>query len=322
MKAFDQNARVVFIGDSITHNGLALNLIGSAYRRHRPELNVKLFNLGIGGDSAKGALGRLCDVFSYRPTEAVVMFGVNDMATYLYTTPDPDEETLAKRKSYAAAHIAAMTELIGILTEKGLPVTLASAVGKDELTPPREQGDGLYTYGTTPVLFGFFEELKRRFPHLKNHVNWHTPMQSLLKEAVERKSAALVFENDRVHPSPLGQKVMAHAFLSSQGFPLLPLTLSMLETELAKPNTLFPPFTEEEEERYAIETTMRDMAWIYPHQKALTEGLDLEGRIAYWKKKADELPDTPENAWTRKMYYHYVEHAREEPELRRRYLGE
>ena len=93
-KLFAAGARVAFIGDSITHNGRAVAYIQDYYRTHFPEREVRIYNHGIAGDTAAGASCRLDEVMSVQPTEAVVMFGVNDMGVGYYERETPSEEHL------------------------------------------------------------------------------------------------------------------------------------------------------------------------------------------------------------------------------------
>ena len=88
--AFRLNERVVFIGDSITHAGLYHTYIQTFYATRFPDRNIIIYNLGISGDTAKGGYQRTSgnndylwesDVFSYNPTAAIIMLGMNDAST-------------------------------------------------------------------------------------------------------------------------------------------------------------------------------------------------------------------------------------------------
>ena len=92
--AFGAGARVAMIGDSITHGGIHPSYIQQYYVDYFPERQVKIYNLGSGGDTAEGALARFDELISVDPTDAVVMFGVNDINFRSYVE-HPDEEQLA-----------------------------------------------------------------------------------------------------------------------------------------------------------------------------------------------------------------------------------
>jgi lysophospholipase L1-like esterase len=83
-RLFANEARVAMVGDSITHSGVAVAYIQEYYLSHFPKRKVKIYNLGTGGDSAASACTRLDEILSVKPTEVVVMFGVNDMNITAY----------------------------------------------------------------------------------------------------------------------------------------------------------------------------------------------------------------------------------------------
>ena len=116
-KIFAQDARVAMIGDSITHNGIAVAYIQEYYRTHFPSRNVKIFNLGIGGDNASNAYNRLDEILSVEPTEAVVMFGVNDMGVQNYRD-NPTDDNLSAREQSRQRHLDATVRLVKALIEK------------------------------------------------------------------------------------------------------------------------------------------------------------------------------------------------------------
>ena len=105
---FAQNARVAYIGDSITHSAPTTSYIQEYYWKHLKDRHVKVFNLGTGGDTAEGALSRLeTDILRVRPTEAVIMLGTNDIKSVLYGE-NPSEEERTEAEALAARHLAAM----------------------------------------------------------------------------------------------------------------------------------------------------------------------------------------------------------------------
>jgi len=77
---FPRDARVMFIGDSITCNGTFLAHIQEYYRTHFPEDKVKIYNAGVsGGNVCDSALRYLeGDLAFFAPTHAVLMIGMNE----------------------------------------------------------------------------------------------------------------------------------------------------------------------------------------------------------------------------------------------------
>ena len=78
---FSDGDRVSFIGDSITKRGLFIHGVQKYYISYHAKKNVHFYNCGIPGDVLEGALRRLKDdCLLVKPTHAVIMFGMNDLA--------------------------------------------------------------------------------------------------------------------------------------------------------------------------------------------------------------------------------------------------
>ena len=311
-KLFAPRARVAMVGDSITHSGLAVAYLQEYYLSHFPERQVKIFNLGTGGDTAAGACAeaRVAEILSVKPTEAVVMFGVNDMSVPAYGSLTPTAEQIALRTAARRRHLEATVRLVGLLREHGLPVTLCSSVGRDEHTA----GDGGYlSYGATAALYGMFRDNLAAIGEdaLKNTVDYLGPMQALQAGLCAIGGPSL-FAPDRTHPSELGQVMMARILLRAQG---LPVTLPTAEAiaagwhERVLPRAL--------RERRSTGLRWRDLSWVYPHQADRTKGLDLDGRIAYWQEELKK-PDLP--PYFISMYTNYVNNAEKQEAYLQEYM--
>ena len=76
---FPNNARVVFIGDSITAENLALQWIIRAYTSLDGYDAIRFFNCGVAGGTEEFAVESYAkDIKRYNPTHAIVSFGIND----------------------------------------------------------------------------------------------------------------------------------------------------------------------------------------------------------------------------------------------------
>ena len=303
-KAFASGARVAMIGDSITHSGLAVAYIQEYYLSHLPERRVKVYNLGTGGDSAHGACAtaRVAEILAVGPTEAVVMFGVNDMNVPAYASLTPSAAELEARAAARRRHLEATVRLVGLLREHGLPVTLCSSVGRDEHTP----GEGGYlSHGATDALHAMYRDNLASIGEgvLKNTVDYLTPMQTLQAELTANGGPSL-FAPDRTHPSDLGQIVMARIFLAAQGLPVALPTAEMLACgwrERTLPTALA--------DRRRAGLRWRDLSWVYPHQADRTPGMDRAARIAFWQEEAKRTDLPP---YFINMYKNYVANAENE----------
>ena len=308
-KIFAQNARVAMIGDSITHNGRAVAYVQEYYRTHFPSRNVKVFNLGIGGDNASNAYNRLDEIMSVEPTEAVVMFGVNDMGVQYYKE-NPTDDDLSARGRSRQRHLDATIRIVKALIEKNIPVTLCSAVGRDEYT---KSDKGLKTFGATKALFEMFEDnVKALNGMLKNTVDYLSPMQEL-GAALADASLPSLFAEDRTHPNVLGQAIMARIFLSAQGLPV-----SLPSVEDFANGWQECPLPDDIKKRHAVEAKWRDLHWVYPHQRDRTGNVPLEERIAFWK---EELKKDNLESYFITMYKNYVENAHKDDEYFKEYLA-
>ena len=301
---FENGARVAMIGDSITHSGLAVAYLQEYYITHLPERRVKIYNLGTGGDSAAGACAeaRLREILAVEPTEAVVMFGVNDMNVPAYASLIPTPADAEKRTAARRRHLEATVRLVGMLREHGLPVTLCSSVGRDEHTAGE---GGFLSHGATAALLGMYHDDLAAIGEgvLKNTVDYLTPMQALQAELAAIGGPSL-FAPDRTHPSDLGQVMMARIFLAAQGLPVsLPSAAMLAEGWRARP--LPAPLAE----RRRAGLRWRDLSWVYPHQADRTPGMTKEERIAFWREEAKRTDLSP---YFIRMYRNYVENAENE----------
>ena len=83
VKPFKDNDRVVFFGDSITHNNHYIMYIYSYYRKHFPNLNIRFYNSGIAGATlSTGFRFYDEDLKAWNPNVVVMMYGMNDSQRY------------------------------------------------------------------------------------------------------------------------------------------------------------------------------------------------------------------------------------------------
>jgi lysophospholipase L1-like esterase/pimeloyl-ACP methyl ester carboxylesterase len=70
---------VVFLGDSITAARTYGKIVENYTLLRFPDRRVRFVNAGKGGETASGALARLDEVFSHKPTVLIVAYGINDI---------------------------------------------------------------------------------------------------------------------------------------------------------------------------------------------------------------------------------------------------
>src|SRR5690606_26550239 len=89
---FQDNDRVVFLGNSITDGGHYHSYIWLYYMTRFPAMNLTVLNAGIGGDRVWDMLKRLDgDVFSKQPTVLFTTFGMNDSGYFEYNGSEPEK---------------------------------------------------------------------------------------------------------------------------------------------------------------------------------------------------------------------------------------
>ena len=274
---FPQDARVLFIGDSITCNGTFVAHIQQYYRDNFPEKRVKCYNAGVSGGSVWGSALRYfdADIELFKPTHAVVMIGMNDIWRGHYMNEQEHYTDIKTERNNI------YFDGVALLAEK------------------------LYALGI-PVIFctpsPFDDEMACETPAGKNLAMALTGYGHYCIGLAEKYGAGVVDFNsakdpafslcgaDRVHPTDaLGHSVMALIFLRAQGFTDLPEpTVENYEKGL-----LVLTKSEDNEKRHAAERNARDIRtgaffclgdkWSAP----------LEERIALAQAYVDANKDAP-----------------------------
>lgn len=211
---FPAGARVMFLGDSITHNGAAMARIQDYYAEKFPEDKVKFYNAGISGGGTPSARRYLdLDLALFRPTHVVVMLGMNDIWRGLYWTPGNQIRTMDERNT---AYFDGMKEICDRLAARGIRIVLCTPTPFDdrmeaEIEAGRDLSQALAGYGF------FCRGLAVAYD--APVVDYSTEMTSFNRDLQEiDPKASLIGSGDRVHPTPGGQAFMAKVFLRAQGF--------------------------------------------------------------------------------------------------------
>ncbi len=198
------------MGDSITHAGAYQYYINLYLLTRHPELAVTPLNCGIGGDTAEGANARYdWDIAPGHPTVATVMLGMNDVGRDLYGPAG--ESQSERRRANDLRYRSEMEKLVGRLRADHLRVILLSpspydqTARNDTVAPQVGVNDALARYGE------FCRELAQR--RGCGFVDLNGPMTRMTLEGQRRDPGFSFDPADRVHPSEVGQFVMASLFL-------------------------------------------------------------------------------------------------------------
>jgi lysophospholipase L1-like esterase len=198
--------RVVIYGDSITEQRQYSRYVQQyLYCRH-PELGLKFYNAGWGGDTAPGALNRLeRDVLSLNPTVVTLFFGMNDGGY-----KPVEESTLSRYRK-------GMEGLIKALQAKNIRVVVFTPGCVD---PDRQPRLGQVNYNQTLEALGKVAlELAEQY-HCP-HMDVIHPMLAL-QTAQKAKDAAFTMIPDSVHPAAPGHLAMASWMLQGLGAEPMP----------------------------------------------------------------------------------------------------
>jgi lysophospholipase L1-like esterase len=200
--------RVVFYGDSITDQRLYTTFTETFVVTRFPNMDVAFVHSGWGGDRVTGGGGgpidvRLKrDVFAYKPTVMTVMLGMNDASYRKF------DEGIFDRYAKGYEHIVESVKS----SAPGIRMTLIVPSPFDDVTrtPTFEGG-----YNAVLLRYGeFVKELAKK--NGLDVADLNTSVVEATKKADETDHEnAIKLNNDRVHPGPGGQLLMAAALLKA-----------------------------------------------------------------------------------------------------------
>lgn len=212
VKPFQENDRVIFVGNSITEAGAYVSYVYLYYMTHFPAKKLVIMNGGIGGDKASDIYRRLdYDILAKKPNVLVLTFGMNDTGYFEFNGSDADktaaERIAASRRSYQQVEQR-------LLQLPSIQKIMMSSPPYDETAKIK----GNYFPGKHKAMLEivkFQEEAAR-----KN--NWpftdlFRPMTKLNEQLQKKDSTFTMIGPDRIHPGNAGHLVMASLFLESQG---------------------------------------------------------------------------------------------------------
>lgn len=204
--------RVCFYGDSITEQRYYGMDVETYVRSRFPDLQVKFVNSGVGGDRVTGGWAgpideRLQrDVFPFKPDVVTIMLGMNDAGYRAFNQ--------GVFRTYTNGYEHIIESLQKHLP--GVRIVLIQPTPFDDVTQP-PQFPGGYN-GVLLRYAGFVSQLAEQ--HHLLCVDFMTPMLDVMQkaEAQAPKLAPDVIPG-RVHPSAVGELIMAQALLKSWGAP-------------------------------------------------------------------------------------------------------
>lgn len=214
VKPFKEGERAVFLGNSITDGGHYHSYIWLYYMTRFPDMPLRIFNGGIGGDTAYDMNKRLDgDIFAMKPSVLMVTFGMNDSGYYEYNG-DNAKEFGEQKYQESIKNYQQMEKRF-----KDLPDTRIVMLG----TSPYDETVQLKN--NTPFK-SKNETIKRIVEYQKESAaknGWeftdlNAPMVAINQQFQQKDPAFTLCGSDRIHPDNNGHMVMAYLFLKAQGF--------------------------------------------------------------------------------------------------------
>ena len=214
---FENGDRIVFVGDSVTDMGSAqpvgeglFDNVGRSYVRiienmlvaWYPELNIRITNSGIGGNTSRDLLARFeRDVVSLNPDWVSVCIGINDVWRQFDTPTMPDAAV------FPDEYRDNLEKMISAVKDNVKGVFLLSPYYMEPLRDDKMR-KRMDEYGKICV------ELSEK------HGCLFVDFQSLYERFLQiRHSSCIAW--DRVHPNQMGATLMARECLLKCGFDYL-----------------------------------------------------------------------------------------------------
>ena len=203
---------VCFYGDSITEQRFYGVDVETFVRTRFPDLKVKFVNSGVGGDKVNGGCRRRIDlrlerdVFPFKPNVVTIMLGMNDGRYSPFN------------QEYFAAYTNGYEHIIESLQSHlpGVRIVLIQPTPYDDITEaPKFPG------GYNAVLLQYSAFVRQlAAEHKLACVDFMTPLLEVMQKAqAQYPNLAHDVIPARIHPSPVGELVMAQSLLQAWNAP-------------------------------------------------------------------------------------------------------
>lgn len=214
IQPFQEGDRAVFLGNSITDGGHYHSYIWLYYMTRFPNMNLRVLNAGIGGDTAHDMYKRLDgDVFSKQPSVLMVTFGMNDSGYHEY---NGDNSTHFGNEKYDACYKNYQLMEKRLLGLENTRIVLMGSSPYDETA--KIEGNVAFR-GKNAVM----ERIVDFQRESANKNSWeftdlNQPMTAINKQFQQKDPTFTICGKDRIHPDNDGHMIMAYLFLKAQGF--------------------------------------------------------------------------------------------------------
>ena len=212
---FPSDARIGFVGDSLTRMGFYHRDISLFYATRYPSHKLYPRSFGVSGNTAAGCVMRYgWDIAPFKADVLTISTGVNDAGIWLYETDSPDKATLAAREKAFKEHVANTRKFIRMAKENGSQIIVVSPALYDqtaEMAAPKRTG-------VNDVLRRMMDSNRRTAEAFGcPFIDINTPMMRINEWMQQRNPRFTLVGPDRVHPKEVGHLVMAVVILKAQG---------------------------------------------------------------------------------------------------------
>ena len=232
-----QNKRIIFLGDSITNNGLYVSFI--EYHFFKAGINADVISVGLSGETASGLSEKKCPfprpcihsrldevLAKTNPDIVVVCYGMNDGIYH------------PQNHARMLAYQLGIKKLIDTVQKSGSEIIL--------MTPPPFDPKPI-SHKTKPINFGDFSYKNPLVSYnevLTDYADWLVSLDykvidqnKLLREYIQKRrtlTPEFTLSKDGIHPDSLGHLLMAYNFLDGMNFKLKDKDLNIEENEVLK----------------------------------------------------------------------------------------
>lgn len=293
MKIFPQDARVCFLGDSITCNNDYISHISAHYHKYFKERNINFYNCGIAGGRVETLLDNFdSDIMVHKPTHAVIMIGVNNSCSSLLFEPRSKERY---QKLFNAFEIfkTNLSFLCDKLKEKNVEIILCTQTPYDVY----KKSDVKRPLAGFSLMMGYAEYV-REYAHINGFEL--CDYQRYIIEIIQEED---LFNPDGIHPNELGQYNMAKCFLSCQG----------LEIDDFKP---FPEYMARWRELVTIARRIRTTEFLLSYNKNMSASeLSDEEKFNLAEKYLLATPKEKQEAFMTTLCECYLQYKSKQKEI-------
>lgn len=210
---FKEGDRAVFLGNSITDGGHYHSYIWLYYMTRFPYMDVRVYNAGIGGETAGDMFKRLDgDVLSKRPTVLTVTFGMNDTG-YAGYKGDDAEAYGENRYRECYGNFKKMEKRLQTLD--GVRVVMLGGAPYDETA----QIENTSLRGKNAVMKRVVEFQKESAgANGWEFLDFNAPLTEIAGRVQAAQPSFSLTMGDRIHPDNDGHMAMAYLYLEAQGF--------------------------------------------------------------------------------------------------------